>query len=112
MRGLGVSVAAFLVAVAVSGQGEDPGRRVEVSGQLQDVIRSEREWPVVVLAVAADTELSLSLGPDSRVTIDDQPVAQDRLDDALGAAARVRYRETEGGLLIETIDLTSADAGT
>lgn len=106
MRSAGLMACGLLAAATALAE---PDVVRELSGTVVDVQRPEDDELVVVLAVGEDEELTLIVGPDTLVSLDGHVASQNDLDDALGAGARVRYRETESGLLLETIDLTSPE---
>lgn len=109
MRRIGpISGCLLATAAAASAASAEPKELVQVSGTVVDVQRSDDDVTIVLL-VGEEDELTLTVGPDTRVSVDGELVATEDLDDALGAAAKVRYRETEVGLLLETIDLSWPD---
>lgn len=96
----------FAAAAAASSAGGQSRPAAKASGTVVDVQRSEDGDVTVILLVGEEQELTLSVGPDTRVSVDGDPAPQEELDDALGAEATVRYREIESGLLLEEIDLS------
>jgi len=99
---------ALLLTALLAGAPQAEGR-AQAQGEVVDVTRAENGTLSVVLALEGERELTLRVTPDTQVLVDGEKGKPDELEDAVGAQAKVRYRETADGPILESIELSWPD---